>query len=176
MIINEDITKVIFMDCDGVLNYSQWYSSDRNPGNIDGNEGDIDPLCVERIIRICNETGAKIVLSSDWRISWPGSLIRLENGGFPKGLIIDKTPEHIWKLMGYKDYMLSEEEDEDYKNSRGSEIDEWLKLHPQIINYVIIDDRTDFTENQQPHFVHVDSYKGLTDEDTELAIGILNTF
>ena len=42
-------------------------------------------------------------------------------------------------------------------------------------NYVIIDDRTDFTENQQPHFVHVDSYVGLTDEDVELAIGILNT-
>lgn len=166
--------KVVFMDCDGVINYTQWYTSDRNPGNIDGTEGDIDPLCVERIIRICEETGAKIVLSSDWRISWPGSLIRLENGGFPKGLIIDKTPEHIWRIMGYRDYMLSED-DEEYENSRGSEIDEWLQLHTEVTNYVIIDDRTDFTENQQPHFVHVDSYVGLTDEDVELAIGILNT-
>lgn len=76
--------------------------------------------------------------------------------------------------MGYRDYMLSED-DEEYENSRGSEIDEWLQMHPEVTNYVIIDDRTDFTENQQPHFVHVDSYVGLTDEDVELAIGILNT-
>ena len=61
--------KAVFLDIDGVLNYTQWYVSDRNPGNLDGKEGDIDPLCADRVNLICEKTGAKIVLSSDWRIS-----------------------------------------------------------------------------------------------------------
>lgn len=65
--------KVIFLDIDGVLNYTKWYTNERNPGNLHGQEGDLDPLCVDRIIRICEETGAKVVISSDWRISWYGT-------------------------------------------------------------------------------------------------------
>ena len=65
--------KVIFLDIDGVLNYTKWYTDERNPGNLHGQEGDLDPLCVDRIIRICEETGAKVVISSDWRISWYGT-------------------------------------------------------------------------------------------------------
>ncbi len=58
--------------------------------------------------------------------------------------------------------------------SRGEEIEIWLKEHPEIINYVIIDDRTDFTEEQKVHFVHINSYVGLTEEDVQLAKNILN--
>lgn len=169
----ENKLKIVFMDCDGVINSTSFYTSDRNPGNINGQEGDIDPECVERVLKICSETGTKIVLSSDWRISWPGSLIRLEKAGFPKGLIIDKTPELIWTMIGRHDYML-EEDDGRYEYSRGREIDMWLEAHPECTNYVILDDRMDFTEDQQPHFVHVNSYCGLTDEDTDIAIMILN--
>ena len=75
--------KIIFLDNDGVLNYTNWYVSDQNPGNLSGQDGDIDPLCVDRVLRICKETGAKIVMSSDWRIC----LARFENpageGGVP---------------------------------------------------------------------------------------------
>ena len=44
--------KAIFLDIDGVLNYTKWYTDERNPGNLNGQEGDLDPLCVDRIIRI----------------------------------------------------------------------------------------------------------------------------
>ena len=40
--------KIIFMDVDGVLNYTKWYYDDRNPGNLYGQEGDIDPEYVRR--------------------------------------------------------------------------------------------------------------------------------
>lgn len=169
----ENKLKIVFMDCDGVINSTSYYISDRNPGNLNGQDGDIDHECVERVLRICKETGAKIVLSSDWRISWPGSLIRLEKAGFPEGLIIDKTPELIWTRMSMHDYMLSEE-DEDYEFSRGREIDLWLKEHPDCTNYVILDDRIDFTEEQQPHFIHVNPMIGLTDDDVDIAIMTLN--
>ena len=155
--------KVIFLDIDGVLNYTQWYVSDRNPGNLNGEEGDIDPLCAERINNICQVTDAKIVLSSDWRISWPYCIDRLEKGGIKNGLIIDKTPEHMW----------AEHSSEKYK-SRGSEIDDWISQHPECNRYVILDDRTDFTEEQKPNFVHINSMYGLDDDDVKFAIQILN--
>lgn len=67
------MTKVIFLDIDGVLNYDEWYFSDRNPGNIRESDGDIDPECANRIIRLCDLTNSKVVISSDWRIDWNGT-------------------------------------------------------------------------------------------------------
>ena len=63
--------------------------------------------------------------------------------------------------------------EEKYEYSRGAEIDGWLKEHPEVTNYVIIDDRTDFTDKQKEHFVHVDSMWGLTNEHVNNAIKIL---
>lgn len=166
--------KAIFLDMDGVVNYTQWYISDRNPGNLNGQEGDIDPECVKRILRIVNETGAKIVISSDWRISWEGTRMRLERMGLTRDIVIDKTPELIWTMVSRHDYMNGNYDEDDYKYSRGREIDMWLEAHPECTNYCIIDDRMDFTEEQQPHFVHVNSYCGITDDDADIAIMTLN--
>lgn len=165
--------KAIFLDIDGVLNYTDWYVSDRNPGNLNGQEGDIDPMCVERVLRICKETGAKVVISSDWRISWEGTLMRLERMGLTRDIVIDKTPELIWTRISMYDYMLSEE-DEGYEFSRGREVDLWLEAHPDCTNFVIIDDRMDFTDEQEPHFVKVNPMCGLTDDNVDIAIMILN--
>ena len=59
--------KIIFLDIDGCINHTRWYQNidGRNPGNLYGQEGDLDPLCIDRVIKICNKTGAKIVISSD---------------------------------------------------------------------------------------------------------------
>lgn len=56
---------------------------------------------------------AKIVLSSDWRISWPYCIDRLEKAGIKQGLVIGKTPEHMWIEHRGKDFS-------DY-TSRGTE-------------------------------------------------------
>lgn len=153
-----------FFDIDGVLNYTQWYYSDRNPGNLYGQEGDIDPECVARILKVCEVTGAKIVLSSDWRID-KGAIPRLERAGFPKGLICDQTPELIWTCFNNVD---------SYDYSRGKEINLWLNAHQDTYDYVIIDDREDFTDEQKRlHFVHVNPYIGFTDENMNEAIEIL---
>ena len=158
--------KVIFLDIDGVLNYTIWYVSERYQNmQIDENtEIDIDPECAKRIINICNETDAKIVITSDWRFSWYGTILRLGRGGIPESYILDKTPERIWlKLSNSK-----------IDISRGAEINDWLEAHPECTNYVIIDDRTDFKENQNDNFVHINPMFGITNGDMKKAIAILN--
>ena len=166
--------KAIFLDIDGVLNYTQWYYDERNPGNLNGQEGDIDPMCVERILRIVKETGAKVVISSDWRISWEGTLVRLERMGLTRDIVIDKTPELIWQQISRDELSAYDDDGFCHAYSRGREIDMWLEAHPECTNYTIIDDRTDFTDEQGPHFVHVNSYCGITDDNADIAIMILN--
>ena len=137
-----------------------WYYDDRNPGNLNGQEGDLDPFCIERVNTICRNSGAKIVVSSDWRIS-SGWQNRLERAGLEN--IIDKTPITVFGQFG-----------KTYHFTRGEEIDMWLQYHPGVSNYVIIDDRQDMMDYQLDHFVKVNSYRGLTDENVEQALNILS--
>jgi len=142
------------------LNYDLWYYDDRNPGNLYGQEGDLDPLCIERINLICEKFGAKVVVSSDWRIS-SGWQNRLEKAGLKN--IIDKTPVTVFGSYG-----------KTYHFTRGEEIQMWLEWHPNVSNYVIVDDREDMQQNQLDHFVKVNPYRGFTDEDMKKAMTILN--
>ena len=42
--------KILFLDCDGVLNYTQWYIDKRARCKEPILDADIDPSCVRRII------------------------------------------------------------------------------------------------------------------------------
>lgn len=151
--------RIVFLDIDGPLNHTNWYISEEYSKLTQEDELDIDPKCVERVNRICQETGAQIVISSDWRIS-SGWQSRLERVGLNH--IIDCTPVTIF------DYLHG-----GHKHTRGDEIQMWLEYHPEVINYCIIDDRQDFLKEQLVHFVHVDPCVGITDEDVVLALNIL---
>lgn len=154
--------KIIFLDIDGVLNYDLWYQSERYKEIFqNGTELDIDPLCAERINKICKETNAKIVVSSDWRYNWKECLNRLKNSGLDITNIIGKTSEFD-KL------------DFNYPSLRSKEIDEWLKNADNIEHYMIIDDIDDFTDEQLLHASCTSSFEGLTENDTNEIINFLN--
>ena len=76
----------IFFDIDSVLNSETWYQS-YHPNVIDK---DLDPKCIERLNRICSETGAYLVMSSDWRYDFNCSCKRLYNAGLT-GLSIGRV-------------------------------------------------------------------------------------
>lgn len=58
---------------------------------------------------------------------------------------------------------------------RGSEIQEWLDKQTEPCRYVILDDDSDMLDCQLPYFIQTDWLKwGLSDEDVEQAIHILN--
>lgn len=158
--------KVIFLDIDGVLNCdtSKSYCHDDVCGIIVG----IDSDKVKRLAEIVNATGAQIILSSDWKIGWnkyytgrkPSHVKYLDNHLYKKGKLIikNKTPD-IGK--GW---------------NRGEEILSYLKAHPDIDNYVILDDTffDDFIIKEiEEHLILTDYKVGLTDENVQSAIKIL---
>lgn len=152
--------KAVFLDIDGCLNHILWYKSKKPIENSISFDEDLDPTCIERINNLCLETDSKVVISSDWRIS-SCYKERLERAGLKN--IIGHTPITVFNIFkGGKSLC------------RGEEIKMWLSDHPEITNYVIIDDRTDFLKEQLDHFIQVDPYYGLTDKDIDKAKNILN--
>jgi hypothetical protein len=117
----------------------------------------IDKKAVSLLNEVINETGCKVVLSSSWRKNKGGykkveELLKIK--GFI-GEIIDATP-----TLGGR---------------RGEEIEKWLTQHDNIENYVIVDDDSDFTDNQRlNHFVWTDRYCGFTTTSSYKCIYKLN--
>lgn len=159
--------KAIFLDVDGVLNCStsKSYCHDDICGVITG----IDSDKVKRLAKIVEATGAEIILSSDWKDGWnkyytsskPSHAKYLDNHLYKKGrlTIKDKTPSTS-KGSWY----------------RGEEILTYLKSHPDITDYVILDDTffEDFSIKEiKEHLVLTNHKLGLTDGDVEKAIRIL---
>lgn len=118
--------KVLFLDCDGVLNSAQYMTA--CGGNFDHNQ--IDPAAVKRLNHITDTTGAKIVVSSTWRLLYDtlDELREALRGHGVTGEIIGKTPTKFNAV----------------RNIRGKEIEAWLQEnHGSYSKYVIIDDDRD---------------------------------
>ena len=165
-ICNKNNMKIIFLDIDGVLNsekFSIWIHE--HPEFCEnGGHFWIDPEKVEMVINLCEETGAKIVISSSWR-GW-SLKTTLEDFSTYRDLsklnpyIVGVTPKFF---MMYSNTQIS----------RGNEIQHYLNKHQSITHYCIIDDDNDMLQEQQEKFVQTDNQVGLTVEDYQKVINIL---
>lgn len=152
--------KVIFLDVDGVLNSAD--SEDRLSHSIIG----IDYSGVKLLREIVDKTGAEIVLVSSWKLRW------------------HKTKENQSMLANYLDKRLAEEnlvimdKTKDNITNRGEGISNWLKEHPEVDTWIILDDEVfeDYEEyGCMPHLVKTSFYDGgLKDVHVEQAIDLLN--
>jgi len=90
----------------------------------------LDRVAVERVNRLLERTGAKVVVSSVWRIGRSIEALQavLEEYGF-RGKVIGRTPQLRAAV-------------------RGEEIREWLVTHPsfEVESFVIIDDDADMVD------------------------------
>lgn len=135
--------RLIFLDCDGVLN--RLGSPEQGRTAVDPKTGFIglEPELVKRFKLIVERTQAAIVLSSSWR-HYPDLRAAIKEAGIN---FFDVTPT----LSGQE---------------RGEEIEAWIVeyLHNggEISSYAIIDDDHDFLP-AQPHF-HTPHETGLTEE------------
>jgi hypothetical protein len=128
-----------------------------------------DPRCVAWLDYIIQKTGAKIVISSTWRMSglkvmqnlWrdrklPGEVIDITCGrGYGKGVDPELIKRHLTEGA-----------------DRGYEIQQWLEDHPEVTRYVILDDDIDMCTGQ--NFVHTPGKFGLENDSTDKAIIFLN--
>lgn len=147
---------VVFLDFDGVLNdeaYLLRSDRDEEPGlSMWWWAKALDPALVELLNGLLERTGAKVVVSSSWRVGaskeWLQSV--LESRGF-KGEVIDVTPRS-------------------YGCNRSDEIEAWLLTH-EVESFVILDD--DERARIEGRFVRTSMKVGLTRRHIEKAEAIL---
>lgn len=147
--------KVIFLDFDGVItcHNSKW---------------SLMPDKMNMIRRICENTGAKIVISSSWRMNTLESTLAY--------ITDSKTPYVDGNPYSLSEFTIDVTPNFDHNDyGRGDEILNWLDRHPEVINYVIIDDNTfDMLPSQEGHIIETSWESGIGEEDVETAIKILS--
>jgi hypothetical protein len=86
-------------------------------------------------------------------------------------LVIKKTNVYGSNVFSYINFFYT------YFEDRGKGIHKFLDKVQNLETYVVIDDHTftDFDEEIRAHLILTDYSKGLTDEDAEKAIRLLNT-
>lgn len=159
---------VIFLDIDGVLNV---YCEGRDEFGCTFHEH-----FVENLRWIIEQTGAKIVISSTWKMSGLEFLKEMWIKRNLPGEIIDITPNvvDVIERGTCEFYDLVD---------RGHEIQQWLNDN-KVDNYCIIDDDTDMLPIQMNNFVRTSNNKdhedcvdigyGLTRKCAEKIVEILN--
>lgn len=153
--------KVIFLDIDGVLN-DHWWDDNAQSTTI-------KDYCIKNLNRIIRKTDAKIVLSSAWRymilngaITFKGFEYLLRTHGLLSSAQIIGTTISDEETIGY-------DQQDKSQFVRPEQIKDFLSKHPEIENYVILDDMSLGLENH----IKTDGQVGLTEEKADLAIKIL---
>lgn len=150
--------RIIFLDIDGVLNCSD---SKSRCGSFIG----IDNKKVKLLKQIVYETGAKIVLSSSWRIGWDKNSELCDSHGVYLNNKLRKSNLFILDRTKSLSY-------------RGEEIKQWIDSH-NVEEWVVLDDEIfrDYKElGILEHLVKTTFYDeggGLRDEHVKQAIKIL---
>ena len=152
------MNKIIFLDIDGVLNTEHYQGLLQYQGKPWQDEygAFFDPKAVKQLKRIIDATDADIVVESSWKYLGLDAMKELWKVRNLPGTIIDITPSLLGK-------------------NKGVEIASWLsKYAKQDIRYVIIDDEYVILDSQLPHFILTNPYEGITEEQANRAISMLN--
>lgn len=164
--------KTIFLDIDGVLNSRDYMLNRRHIPRP--TQHAIDALTVPRLNAITDRTGAKIVISSSWRLQRypehdPGPVWRLRRILSAHGVtgdIIDVTPHLVVPdLTGPCP-------DSCRALERGHEIQAWLDEHPEVTTFAILDDDSDMAHLKH-RLVKTSFDTGLLDEHVERVVAML---
>ena len=158
--------RVIFLDIDGVMVSTDYINRQSKNGHPRPGD-DFDPRTVRRLNAICDKTGAKIVITSTWRIGL--SLKELKNKllyqGVPPSKVIGMVPV-VERPPNSKEPV-----------TRGVEINSWLnrtrheladKRDP-VDRFIIIDDDADMAPYLDK-LIQVSEKDGLQDEHVTRAI------
>ena len=162
--------RVIFLDIDGVLNRT-----------VQAAQVVVAPELVARLKRVCDASGAQIVLSTFWRAFDDYIAYVLSRHDLDGRLVVGMTPGRSKSTPVNRSsaaHLLHAEafdaaNDRLFAN-RADEIRAFLAAHPRVEKYAILDDRADAADRELlAHFVRTEPSVGLTDADVAKAIALL---
>jgi len=158
--------KIIFLDIDGVLNSDTWQKTDKYKKRKDPEKW-FDPYAINLFNKLINETKAKVVLTSTWRLKYSIEEMRkIFSNVEIKCDLVGFTPD----LSSNNDYVV-----------RGNEILKWCKDNRNLIgtspmnytDFIILDDNNDMLLWQSNFFFQTDMLCGLSPRITREAIRML---
>lgn len=112
---------------------------------------DDDPKCVDIINDIVSKTDCKVIVSSSWRT--------------------DSNLQSVFDKAGLKFQIYSTTP---FRDHRGKEIQEWLNSQTEPYVYAILDDDREMLSCQNKFLVRTNGNVGITNEDANRVINILN--
>lgn len=163
------MTRVLFLDIDGVLNSNFWNDSHQKEIS-DGTL--IDAGKIKLLALLVNSTQAKIILHSGWRVWFDDKLnptckeaqrlvdMLAEEGLVIEGVTPDLTTEDIRRTKKFS-------------MVKADEILLWLKEHEDVSAWVVLDDLDLHNSQVEEHQVKPDQRVGLTEDDVKRAEAIL---
>lgn len=140
----KSVMNIIFLDVDGVLNSAKELS-----------EGPFSKISLSVLKRIVDETNAKIVVISSWRL--------LE---FSRKLLLSELEKYQKSVIGMTPHLTSNRE----------EIMTYLKSNEfSNLNFIILDDQVIEYQDLEEHVIKIDPYFGLNEEHLETCIHLLTS-
>ena len=174
---------VIFLDISGTLTNHEFNREQRENAQADRPQDEVCRKAVARVNRIVEATGAHVVISSDWIKHDPAN-------AYPEVSQMLRNHGLVAEFAGH-----TEQPRENTHLDRSREIRAWLNAHPDVTDFVILDDlplpvtpqHREWLLEEFGHdlvlppddpelgvrFIHLDSTKGVQDEHVGLAVDIL---
>ena len=166
--------KIIFLDFDGVI-------------TTIASRYKLDQYKCDLLQQIIDRTGAKIVVSSSWRSGSTEETIAdlKEASTFLKPFV----PSWVDEIVGVTIRAYAHIKKGVHLGiPRGVEIKQWIDTHlhrdeeghyqrkkvGEDFQYIILDDDSDMLLEHADHFIHTDTYLGLSQDDAIRAVCILN--
>jgi len=141
--------KVLFLDCDGVLNsWKDFQHGEHNP---------LNPGSCQLLREVLDATNAKVVISSVWRMDFSWRKLLGDSGPLARSDLFD----HDFITPVSK------------SGRRGEEIKIWLDRNPEVKQYAIVDDNNDFLAYQLPFFVQTPTSTGMQQTHADRLIELL---
>ena len=156
------VTAVVALDFDGVINCEETYrSASRGALIYTASEGYSASLIVRdlvaRVQRVCDETGAGVVVVSAWRAFFPAdALARLLRGAGPMAPFLGVVGRGM-----------------EPGDPRGAALLEWLDERPEVTRWCVIDDDTRAYGDARFAGRCVHPRDGITEADADAAVAIL---